>query len=258
MRMPPQSPAMPAALLVLCLVSAYKVLGQQNALSAKLSAQGGIRVMAGEKLLATLSLNAHGPAWKNVDQAAATALIRDAETGPAKVVEGSLPVPDTDGGAVRFVETIAPAEKGFTVAYGLGYTKAMTLNGLQVSLLLSAEAFAGKSVILHMPGEKPREVPLPEKLNGDKWQLGDGIVSSVEIAPGTDSAITIAPRLPEAKPGEKPQSPRFIVQDLRKWDKDVFEVRLVLVFDEKGKQVSAEDKANTEFRITFARPLQWQ
>ena len=257
---------MPIVLVTFIIVSTVRALtaAPPEALPAKLLAQGGIRVTTGDKPLATLSLNAHGPAWRNADQTAATALVKDAETGPAKIVEGSLPVPDTDGGAVRFAETLTPAKKGFTVAYGLGYTKAMTLNGLQVSLLLPAEAFAGKAVVLHMPGEgavtadKTTEVLLPENLDSEKWQLATGPASKIEIAPGTDNAITIAPKLPTAREGAKADLPRFIVQDLRKWDQAVFEVRMVLIFDEKGKQVSAEDKANTELSITFARPLQWQ
>ena len=249
------------ALLLLAGLGA-RIACAQDALSAKLLAQGGIRVMAGDKLLATLSLNAHGLGWKHADQPAATALIRDAEVGPAKTVEGSLPIPDTDGGALRYIETVTPAEKGFTVGYSLNYTKDMTLNGLQVSLLLPAEMFAGQAVVLRLPGEggaatRAVTVPLPEKLNGDKWQLADGPAARIQIAAGTDNAITIAPKLSTAREGAKADLPRFIVQDLRKWDQSVFEVRLVLIFDEKGKQVLAEDKANTELSITFARPLQW-
>ena len=259
-----------ALLVALLLLIGFgtQIVCAQDALSAKLLAQGGIKVMAGDKVMATLSLNAHGPAWKHADQPAATAIIKDAETGPAKTVEGSLLVPDTDGGAVQFVETVTPAEKGFTVAYSLGYTKAMTLNGLQVSLLLPADVFAGNAVVLYAPGEKPAEgeaaadkateVPLPEKLDWEKWQLATGQASKIEIAQGTDNAITIAPKLPEPKEGAKVALTRFVVQDLRKWDQNVFEVRLILIMDDKCKQVSAEDKANIELSITFARPLQWQ
>jgi len=52
--------------------------------------------------------------------------------------------------------------------------------------------------------------------------------------------------------------PRFVIQGLRKWDQDVFEVRLILIMDDKGKQVSAEDTANVELTITFARGLGWE
>jgi hypothetical protein len=255
-----------ALLVALLLLIGFgtQIVCAQDALTAKLLAQGGVKVMAGDKLLATLSLNAHGPAWKHVDQPAATAVVRDAETGPARIVEGSLPVPDTDGGAVRFVETVKPVEKGFSVAYSLGYTKAMALNGLQVSLLLPAEVFGGKSVVLHAPGEgdaaadRATEVALPEQLSAEKWQLATSPATKVEIAPGTENAITIAPKVPEAEAGAKVQLPKFIVQDLRKWDQNVFEIRLILIYDEKGKQVTAEDKANTELSVTFARALQLQ
>jgi hypothetical protein len=241
----------------------------QDALTAKLLPQGAINIMSGEKLLATLSLNAHGPEWKHVDQAEATATVRDADEGPAKVVQGTLPVPNTEGGAIRFVETVTPATEGLLAEYVLGATKALTLNGLQVSLLLPTDTFAGKTVIIHTwdaqagwpgaaPTEKVQEIALPEQLDAEKWQLFTGPASKIEIAAGTDDAITLVPKVPEPEEGEAAQPALFVIQDLRKWDQDTIEVRLFVVMDDKGKQVSAWDKLHVALGLTFARELQWE
>jgi hypothetical protein len=261
------------ALLALVTWSVLIVLGSQvvcaqDALTAKLLPQGGVNIMSGEKPLATLSLNAHGPEWKHVDQAEATATVKEADPGPGKIVEGTLPVPGTDGGAVHFVETIGPTAKGFSADYTLGVTKALALNGLQVSLLLPTSMFAGKTIVVHTRPAAPAggeaaadetvSVTLPEQLDAEKWQLAASPASKIEIAAGADDAITLVPKVPAPKEGEAPQLPMFVIQDLRKWDQNMVEVRLFLIMDDNGKQVAEEDKMHVALDLTFAHELQWQ
>jgi len=252
----------------LLIVWGPQVACAQDALTAKLLAQGGVSIMSGEKVLATLSLNVHGPEWQHADQVAATAVVKEADPGPGKVVEGTLPVPGSEGGTVQFVETIRPVAQGFSAGYSLGFTKAMTLNGLQVSLLLPTDTFAGKGIVVHRQPAKPAggeaaaaetvSVTLPEQLDQEKWQLATTPASKIEIAAGTVNAITLTPKPPEVKEGEAAELPRFVIQDLRKWEQNVFEVRLILIMEDKGKQVSAEEKMKVALDLAFGRELQWQ
>jgi hypothetical protein len=254
----------------------------QEGLTAKLLAQGGITIMSGGETVAKLSLNAHGPQWSHADQILATAATRNAEEG-GKIVEGFLPVPNTDGGAIRFAETLQPTDDGFAVSYKLSFIQAMTLNGLQVSLLLPAKAFAGQGIALHAPqaeavGEAGDEAPaaaaptlitLPAQMDGENWQLATAPAGKVEIAPGTPRAITLVPKLPEtaegegdrlqeAAPGAARKAPFLVVQDLRKWEQDVFEVRLVLVMSEEGQEMAADEVLEAGLELTFASELSWQ
>jgi hypothetical protein len=251
-----------SALLV---VTGSQMVCAQGTLTAELLPQGGVSVMAGGKLLALFSLSAHGPEWKHADQPQATATVREADPGPGEVVEGTLPVPSTDGGAVKFVETVIPRDRGFSADCILGVTQALTLNGLQVSLLLPTDRFAGKTIVVHGPpagaeaaAEEPVSLTVPGRLDEEKWQLFAGPASKIEIAAGTDDSITIAPRPPEAKKGEVAAPTTFLVQDLRKWDQDMIEVRLYLIMEDKGKQVAVEDKLHAALDLIFARELQWQ
>mgnify|MGYP005837099891 CR=1 FL=1 len=243
----------------------------QDGLTAKLLAQGGVTVMSGGETLAKLSLNAHGPEWVHADQILATAATRAVEGG--KLVEGFLPVPNTDGGAIRFAETLQPTESGFRVGYRLSFVKAITLNGLQISLLLPATAFSGQRVVLHTVPPEPVEaedeaaveakpqmqtVMLPARLDAGKWQLATLPALKIEIAPGTARPITITPRLPEVAESEAAKPPVFVVQDLRQWEQDVFEVRLVLVMTDEGQAMAADESLEAGLELAFADELTWQ
>lgn len=262
------APALLVVLLVLA-VLACAAASAQDALTARLLPQGGITIMSGEKLLATLSLNAHGPEWKHADQPAATdVVVKAADPGPGSVVEGSIPVPNTQGGTIRFVETVKPGPQGLTVGYTVGFNQAMTLNGLQVSLILPTDVYAGNTIAIRAPAPPPAEgeaaapktlsVALPEQFEEEKSQLAAAPGSSIEIAAGTPNAITVTPKLSGAKEGEAVLLPRFIVQDLRKWERSVFEVRLVLIMDDQGKPVAADEKMTVALDLAFAGAVQWQ
>jgi hypothetical protein len=241
--------------------------GAQDTLTAAVSPQGTVTISSGDQPLATLSLNAHGPDWKHVDQSASKATATAADGGRTRLVSGTLPVPDTDGGAIRFAERLEFATDGLSADYLLGPTEGLTLDGLHVSLLLPTQAFAGQPIVLHTPpasgaadgatGEVKR-LTLPAKLGDGQWQLFTGPVTQVEIAPGTPQAITLVLAPPD--PGEQglAEPPVLVVQDLRKWDQDVLEVRLSLVNADDGQWLAAWDKLRVALSVTFARELRRQ
>ncbi len=259
-----------AQLLLVALACVFVIVPQaalaQETLTARLLPHGAVSISSGDRPLATLSLNAHGPDWKHVDQDAATA----EASGDRELMRflGTLPVPNTDDGAIRFAETIEPRANGLVADYVLGPTQAMQLNGLHISLLMPAEALVGRTIRVHPPAakgptaqadapEKVQGIALPAHLDEKGWQLFTGPASKVEIAPGTDDAITVAPLAFEPTMEGMAEPPIFAVQDLRKWDQDTIEVRLSLVMADKGTWLSAWDKMHAAASISFVRELRW-
>jgi hypothetical protein len=228
-------------------------------LTAKLLPQGGIQIMSDGKTIATLELNAHGPKWTHAGQETATATIT--KPGSARRCEGLLPVPNTDGGAVRFVEVIRPKPKEFRVTYELGFTKTMTLDGLQVSLLLPTEAYAGHAVLVGRPSAETadlRRILLPPQLNEQGWQLATLPAETLQIAPGADGAMTLTARVSTGKRSEASPAPNWAIQDLRQWKQDAFEARLFLIMSDQGKQVTADDKMTVQLDVAFPSEVQWE
>lgn len=235
----------------------------QGALTAKLAPQGTVTVLSGETVVATLSLNAHGPEWAHVDQPAATASAADAQEGGGRVTQGTLPVPNTDEGAIRFWQTIIPTPNGLSADYLLGATQPLALNGLHVSLLLPVETLSGKTIAVWplqqgAPAEEPEEIAVPAQLDTKQWQLFSGPASKVVVCPGTDDAITIVPTAFEPNEVGAGEPPVFFVQDLRRWDHDQVEVRLSLVNADNGQWLTAWDKLHIAVDVTFARGLSWE
>ena len=242
----------------------------QDALTAKVLPQGEVSVKIGEWLLGTLSLNAHGPGWQYVDQAKSTATVTAVGDEVGVVIKkGTLPVPNTDGGAIRFVETLRPIEKGFRADYVLGATQALSLNGLHVSLLMPMATFTGETVKVHpvpvkaeggeaAPAAPAREITVPEQLDQQGWQLYVGPAGKIEISPGTDCAVTVTATVFEPTAQGVAAPPVFAVQDLRRWNQDTLEVRISLINSDTGQLLSAEGKLRVALEVRFAGELQWQ
>lgn len=240
----------------------------QSALRAEVLPQGSVRVALDGATLATLSLNAHGPEWKQADQPEATATVSSPGEDHKWVVQGTLPVPNTDGGAIRFVETVQPAANGFVADYVVGPTEALALNGLHVSLLLPVAAYAGKPVVVHAlpakvagaaaPSATLQELVLPAQVDAAKWQLFTGAASKAEVAPGTAQAVTLLARAFEPTDEATPEPPVFAVQDLRRWEHDQIEVRLSLISSDAGRWLSPWDKLHVAVEVSFAQPLGWE
>lgn len=192
-----------------------------------------------------IELNAHGPEWKHAPQASAEAEVGDLPDQAGKRFVGTLPVPNTDGGAVRFTETVKVLPQGLQLEYDLSLTGAMKLNGLQVSILLALAQYAGKELVVTQPGGEPQIVGLPQEQQGETFQVWAGEGAKIEVAKGTDDAITIQLRA----------ATDLVVQDLRRWEVPTFEIRFPAIMEDQGRDVAAEDKFHLDLTVTFPAPV---
>ncbi|MFQ6131013.1 MAG: hypothetical protein ACE5R4_03180 [Armatimonadota bacterium] len=220
----------------------------QEALTANLHASGMVRVAKGDVELAMIELNAHGPQWQHAPQATATATVSDLPDQAGKEFVGTLPIPNTDGGAIQYTETVKALPQGLQLEYDLAMTTAMKLNGLQFSICLPVAQYAGKEVLVAQPEGETQIVGLPQQ-QGQRFVLWTGEGAKAEAAKGTDQAITVELRAPAD----------VVIQDLRQWDRPTFEIRFPAIMEDQGRDVAAEDKFHLDLTVTFAAPvkLEW-
>ena len=217
----------------------------QEKLSAKLNPSGLVRIMAGATELGALELNAHGPQWAYASQAGATARVSDLPDQAGKRFVGTLPVPNTDGGALAFTETVKTLPQGLRLVYEVGVTKALQLNGLQVSLRLPVAQYGGQPVLISGPDGEPRTVSLPPEQGENTFAGWSGAGSKLEVAKGTNQALTI----------ELQGAADVMIQDLRKWKEPVFEIRFPAIMEDPPRPVAAEDKFHLDLTVTCAGPV---
>ncbi len=234
------------SLLAAGLLGAVPGLRAQDTLAAKLDPSGLIRVLAGETELAAIEFNAHGPEWKHAPQASATAQVSDLPENAGKRFVGTLPVPNTEGGAVEFTETVMPLPQGLRLEYDVGVNQATRLNGLQVSICLPVARYADKEVVITRPDEdEPQVVALPKE-QGEAAQLWAGEGAKVEVATGTNQAVTI----------ELQAAASSVIQDLRQWERPTFEIRFPAIMEDPPREVAADDKFHLVLTVTFAAPVE--
>jgi hypothetical protein len=229
---------------VAALLAASGSLAQET-LSAKLHASGMVRVTRGDVELAVIELNAHGPEWKLAPQATAAAEVSDLPDQAGKRFVGTLPVPNTDGGAIKFTESVKALPQRLEFEYDLSVTGAMKLNGLQVSILLPVAQYGGKEVVISQPEGEPEIVTLPQEQKGETSQLWFGEGATIEVAKGTDDAIVIELRA----------ATDVLVQDLRQWDRPTFEIRFPAIMEDQGRDVAAEDRFHLDLTVTLPAPV---
>jgi len=217
----------------------------QETLSAKLDATGMVRVGRGDVELAMIELNAHGPEWKHAPQAGAAAEVSDLPDQAGKRFVGTLPVPNTEGGAIRFTESVKALPQGLELEYDLSVTGAMRLNGLQVSICLPVARYAGKELVVAQPEYEPQMVSLPQEQRGEAFQVWAGEGARIEVAKGTEDAITIELRA----------ATDVVVQDLRRWEHPTFEIRFPAIMEDQGRDVAAEDRFHLDLTITLPAPV---
>ena len=227
------------------LLAAASGLWAQETLSAKLDASGMVRVTRGDVELAMIELNAHGPEWKHAPQASATAEVSDLPDQAGKRFVGTLPIANTDGGAIRFTESVKPLPQGLQLEYDISMTRAMKLNGLQVSICLPVAQYAGKEVVVAQPEGEPQIVGLPQEQQAQRFVLWTGEGAKVEVAKGTDEAVTMELRA----------ATDVVIQDLRQWDRPTYEIRFPAIMEDQGRDVAAEDKFHLDLTVTFAAPV---
>lgn len=217
----------------------------QESCTASLDASGMIRVTRGQVELATIELNAHGPRWQHAPQSTATAEVGDLPNQAGRRFVGMLPIPNTDAGAIRYVETVKTLPKGVQLEYDLAMTKAMRLNGLQVSIFLPVAQYAGAEVVVTHPEANPQIVGLPREQQDQKFLLWSGEGAKTEVARGTDETIT----------AELRAATDVVIHDLRRWNRPVFEIRFPAIMQDQGREVAADDRFHLDLTVTFAAPV---
>jgi len=221
---------------VVLLATAVGAQGIQCALQKT----GALILSADGQKVGMLELNAHGPEWKYASQTEATAEVKNTEDDQGKILTGRLPVPNTEGGAVTFTETVVPGENKLDVTYDLSFSQVMALNGLQISLILPATRYAGKPVTLRV-GEGEKALVLAETLNREMWELTTVKGDQVRIAAETPDQITLT----------TDQEADIGIKDLRRWDRDEFEVRIALITEQQGRQVNTADSFKIKVSLEF-------
>jgi hypothetical protein len=118
------------------------------------------------------------------------------------------------------------------------------LNGLQLSVCLPVPQYAGQELVAARPDGDPQIVGLPEEQR-QNFQLWSGEGGKVEVAAGTDRAVTVELRA----------ATDVIVQDLRQWERPIFEIRFPAIMEDQGREVTAEDEFHLDLTVTFAAPV---
>lgn len=217
----------------------------QEALTVTLQPTGLIRVGRGDAELAVIELNAHGPGWQHAPQESATAEVSALPDQAGTKIVGTLPVPNTEGGAIRFTETVTGLPQGLRIEYDLAMTQTMRLNGLQASILLPVAQHGGAEVMISRPDGDPEIAGLPAAQEQGKTQLWSGQGARIEVARGTDHAVTLELRA----------ATDVVIQDLRQWEHQVYEIRFPAIMEDPGREVTPDDRFHLDLTVTFASPV---
>lgn len=229
------------ALTVLLALAAASALPAQESLSARLEASGLVHLLLGETELAALDLNAHGPGWIHVSQAAAATEVSALPDQLGWRFTGTLPVPRS-GGALTFTETVSPLPEGLRLEYEVVITEPLLLNGLQVSLSLPVARFVGQTLFVSQPDTGAHGLLLPaEQPEEQRAQLWAGEGTTVEVAPGTEQALTL----------QLQALADLVVQDLRQWEHAAYEIRLPAIMQDSGSRL----RPGTRFRLVLTLTL---
>lgn len=217
----------------------------QGALTATLDPTGLAHVSRGGVELATVELNAHGPGWQHAPQSSATAQVTALPGGAGRRFVGTLPVPNTEGGAIRYAETVVALPQGLKFEYDLEMSATMRLNGLQVSISLPVAKYGGKEVLVTTPHSDPQITALPVEPRTTGAQVWSGQGAKIEVAAGSEDAVTIELRA----------ATDVMIQDLRQWQHEVFEIRFPAIMEDPGREVTPDDRFHLDLTVTFAGPV---
>jgi hypothetical protein len=216
----------------------------QDALTAKVEQSGTVRVFSGTAELAMVELNAHGAQWKHAPQATASATVTDLPGGAGKRVVGTLPIPNTEG-ALRFTQTVKPIPQGLQFDYEVSVGQSVRVSGLQVSVNLPAARYAGKELLISRPDAEPDLGTLPTLASDQLFQIYSGEGERVEVAKKTPDVVAAQLRAVTD----------ILVQDLRRWQHDVFEIRFPAIMEDGGRDLTPDDRFHLDFTLTFAGPV---
>lgn len=238
---------LPAKLAVLIAALGISALGAwaQGALTAKLEPNGLIRVSLDGAELAVVELNAHGSGWQYAAQATATAQVSALPAGGGHRCVGTLPIPNTEGGTLRYTETVKSLPQGLALEYDVEVGAVMRLSGLQVSILLPADRYGGREVVISAPQGEAQITSLPRERQTTGAGVWSGQGAKIEVAAGTEDAVTIELRA----------ATDVVIQDLRQWDRPEFEIRFPAIMEDPGREVTPEDRFHLDLTVTFAGPV---
>lgn len=218
----------------------------QGALTVKLDPTGLVHVYSGDAELAMIELNAHGTGWLNAPQSSATAQLSDLPGQAGKRCVGTLPVPNTDA-ALQFSETVRTLPQGLQLEYEVSAAKAVKLNGLQVSVNLPTVRFAGKELAVSQPDGDPQIGAFPLLQQDQNTQVWAGPGDRVAVAKGTADAVTVQMRA----------ATDVLIQDLRRWEHQIFEIRFPAIMEDGGRDVTPDARFHLDLTIMFAGPVKF-
>jgi len=237
------------ALIVLAVLGVASASWAQGTLVAKPDTSGLIHVTRAGVEVAAIELSAHGPGWQHAAQTTATAQVSTLTEQGGQRFSGSLPIPNTEGGALNYVQTVTALPQGLRLEYEVTVAAAMSLNGLQVCVNLPVGVYAGKEVMISSPHAESRIVGLPEEQpEAGRSQLWMGGGARVEVAAGTDDAVVMELRA----------DTEVAIQDLRQWEHDIFEVRFPAVMQDPAREMTTDDRFHLDLTVTFASPMDLQ
>jgi len=206
----------------------------QDGRTVVLRGSGQVLLKDADGDFATLELNLHNSAWKYASQTDATAKCQD--TGEEKTFTGALPVPEVAGATIAFLETITSANDGVHVIYEMRPSGPMILNGLQISLLLPTDRFGGQQLTVSGGEAAEQPIALPRTLNPAQWQMGTHKGNALQI--GAEAATAVKVKIDKAYD--------LIIQDLRQWQRDEFEIRIPFIQADQGQMVGNNDGWDVE------------
>jgi hypothetical protein len=215
-----------------------------QALTAKVNNTGLIVISEPNAEVATVELNAHGVGWKHAPQSSATGQMTDLPDGGKRIV-GTLPIPDTNGGVLRFTEEVKAVPQGLQVGYDVSLPAALKLSGLQLSFLLPTARYGGQALLVAQPDGDPLTITMPAEPRPQSPQVWAGEAARVELAKGTPSAMAIEMRA----------STDVMIQDLRQWQRETFEVRFPAIAEDGGREVTPDDHFHLDLTIKLASPV---
>lgn len=236
---------MPVLALLALLAAVTAATAQEEGITVRTDASGRISLMAEGRLIGIIELSLHAPEWTHVPQsrARAQAEVVTEDDAPVLTYRGTLPLPNAEGG-VSFVQAVRPAENGFFLDYDITCEQAVTLNAIQVSLLMPEALYRGSQAEITLAGDTIRQLPLPEE-QAEDFVLLQANTNSVGVAPEGAPALAIG-----AKEGADTR-----IMDLRRWNQPYFEVRYPLVYADQGQEIAAGTTYKAPLALGFEVPV---
>jgi hypothetical protein len=188
-----------------------------------------------------MAAGVHGPQWAYAGQSEATLAAGFPQVVGARqmTVKASLPVPGNES-TLALLERVEAAERGLRVSFDLSADRDASVNSLHVSMWLPVEAAAGTTVEF----DDGRSLVLPAQRGAPT--LISGTFKKVSFHPRAGAGFSV--ELTEPSP--------FLVHDLRNWNDERFELRILCLTEADRGKLAAGEVRHREFAVAFDSPLQ--